>query len=928
MLVVVAKDPIVESANETLVEGRIDTVMGAVLIGWAYNQSNSQDSVAILVMCENRVVGKGLANHFRQDLLDGGIGSGEHGFAIKLDLSVCDGKTRQVAIVDEATGLPIPANPFQLKVDTKAAGKIDKIENGVIYGSFDFSNSNSAADCQVSVCVDGAPHCDVLCAKQDHTNICSFQCALPTSVFDGMPHYFEASIEGVSSSFKPHVEIFNAIQTPWQYLKNSAPENNYAQLSKTSSYRYDSLKNHLNHQKDNCLNVDYMTNIVTAHDVVVEGFIGRKIFPKLALPKVEKPTVSVIVPVYNNLEVTYHCIASSILAFNNTSYELIVIDDCSSDRTTEIETIVENLRVVRNQNNLGFLRSCNKAAQEASGEYVLFLNNDTEVTSGWLDEMIKTADNFNKVGAVGSKLIYPDGKLQEAGGIVWNTGKPWNIGNRQNPMDPKFSYARESDYLSGAALLVRRAVWEEVEGFSDEYAPAYYEDTDLAFKIRDAGYRTMYCPFSVVVHFEGMSNGTDLDSGIKKNQVVNAPKFRSKWRNAFRHNGKEGQELYKQMDRGNTARVLCIDYTVPKPDHDAGSYAVVQEMKLYQELGCKVTFAGLNFAHMGKYTDALQRKGVECISAPFYSSAQQFLQERGSEFDIVHIVRYDIAEQVIDLVKQFTTAKVIFNNSDLHFLREIRESLSKGDVELRGPLATRDRELRLMQKVDAILSYNEFEHAVILSHNLRADNIFKCPWVLEDKRSDVPFENREGIAFLGGFNHLPNIDSVHYFVTKVMPEIRKRKANIKFHVYGSNVPKEIEDLACEDVIIEGFVESLGTVFHTCRVFVAPLLSGAGIKGKVLESIAYGVPTVLSPVAVEATGLVTGYSTLVSDSPAEWAENILRLYEEKEVWKSYSDNASLLAKREYSIENGLSKFGTILDYLEIFPAHREVSLFGK
>lgn len=925
-MLAVENNSAVESKNEMLSEGRIDTVVGAVLIGWAYNQSSATIPLGVRVMCENKVVGHGIANIFRQDLLDRSIGSGKHGFAIDLDVSVSDGKKHQITIVDEATGLPIPTNTFQLKVETKAIGKIDKVENGLIHGSFDFNILPDVAEHQITVHIDGVPHADVRCVRQDHTNIFGFHCPLPSFVFDGMPHYIEASITGLSTSFKPHIETFNSILTPWKYIYKSSLKNNYAQLSRTSSYRYDSLRNHISSQKSISSKKSSLENIIIAHDVVVEGFIDRKNYPKLSLPLVEKPIVSIIVPVYNNFPITYHCIASNILAFNNTNYEVIIVDDCSTDKTTEIEDIIANVKVVRNDSNLGFLRGCNKAAKSATGEYILLLNNDTEVTSGWLDEMVDTAIRFNKVGAVGSKLIYPDGKLQEAGGIVWNNGKPWNIGNRENPQDSKFNYVRESDYLSGAALMVKRSVWEELDGFSDEFAPAYYEDTDLAFKIRDAGYRTMYCPSSVVIHFEGMSNGTDLDSGIKKNQVINAPKFRSKWRNAYQHNGVEGKDLHIQKDRGNSARVLMIDYAVPKPDHDAGSYAAIQEMKLLQELGCKITFAPANFAHMGAYTNELERQGVECVYAPFYTSMQQFIQERGGEYDVVYITRYDIAISVIDQVRKFTNAKVVFNNADLHFLRELREALSKGDTDLEGPLATRDKELSLMRKVDAVLSYNELEHAVITSHNLRSNNIFKCPWVLESKKSRISFAERKGIAFLGGFGHAPNCESVQYFVNKVMPIIRKRRPGLTFHIYGSNVTKDIQALSADDIIVEGFVESLDSVFESCRVFVAPLLSGAGIKGKVLESIAYGVPSVLSPIAIEATGLVDQHSALVAITKEEWADSVLELYDSQHRWDELSANASVLAKRVYSKENGMREFRKVLDYIEVYPANRAVSLF--
>ena len=165
--------------------------------------------------------------------------------------------------------------------------------------------------------------------------------------------------------------------------------------------------------------------------------------------------------------------------------------------------------------SLGFVRGCNKGADRARGEYVVFLNNDTEPAFKWLDELVESFALFDRVGLAGSKLLYPDGRLQEAGGIVWKNGNPWNYGRLANPFDPRFSYTRQADYLSGAAVLIPTKLWKAVGGFSDEFAPAYFEDTDLAFKVREAGYKTLLVATSIVYHFEGVTSGTDVSSGAK-----------------------------------------------------------------------------------------------------------------------------------------------------------------------------------------------------------------------------------------------------------------------------------------------------------------------------------------------------------------------------------------------------------------------------
>jgi GT2 family glycosyltransferase len=179
---------------------------------------------------------------------------------------------------------------------------------------------------------------------------------------------------------------------------------------------------------------------------------------------------------------------------------------------------------------LGFLHSCNRAAQEARGEYLLFLNNDTQVQGGWLDHMLALFGRDDQVGLVGAKLLFPNGRLQEAGGIVWRDGSGYNYGRYDDPSKPEYNHVREVDYCSGACIMIEAPLFQQLGGFDARYAPAYYEDTDLAFRVRQAGRKVLYQPKAVVVHHEGVSNGIDTCSGIKAYQVVNQAKFRERWR--------------------------------------------------------------------------------------------------------------------------------------------------------------------------------------------------------------------------------------------------------------------------------------------------------------------------------------------------------------------------------------------------------------
>ena len=229
------------------------------------------------------------------------------------------------------------------------------------------------------------------------------------------------------------------------------------------------------------------------------------------------PMVSIVIPCYNQVHYTYACLQSILEFTKDVTYEVIIADDVSTDATAELSRYAEGLVICRNETNQGFLRNCNQAAKAARGKYIMFLNNDTKVTEGWLSSLVNLIESDSTIGMVGSKLVYPDGRLQEAGGIIWSDGSGWNYGRLDDPDKAEYNYVKDVDYISGAAILLSTALWKQIGGFDQRFAPAYCEDSDLAFEVRKAGYRVVYQPLSKVIHFEGVSNGTDVNgTGLKR----------------------------------------------------------------------------------------------------------------------------------------------------------------------------------------------------------------------------------------------------------------------------------------------------------------------------------------------------------------------------------------------------------------------------
>ncbi len=884
--------------------------------GWVYTPNDPDRLIKVRVLAGGQVAGEVLAAAFRQDLKSAGHGTGKYGFELSLEILDNMPDALLIHFIDAQSNAPLDETLVVFGNETPAQINICQLDQNGIRGTIHAPEGQCQQGDVVCVFADNAFVASAPCHASADESKFVFRMHLPATLYDGNPHVFDVEIAGRSSRCDLVTDILPAVPTPWSVIRDSSIAHGYAGLSRLAAWRYDALRSHVRSAVSASDPNEYLANITQAHDVVVEGYTARRHFPVLSLPPSDNPVVSIIIPVYNQFALTYHCLASLILSAGQQSFEVIVVDDCSTDQTLEINGIVSNLKVIRNDENQGFLLNCNKAAEMASGEYVAFLNNDTEVLAGWLDELVDVFDRFSGVGAVGAKLIYPDGRLQDAGGLVWDNGVPWNVGHGQNAEAPEYNYVRDVDYLTGAALMVHKTAWHAVEGFSAEYIPAYYEDTDLAFKLRDAGYRTLYSPHARVVHFEGMSNGTSLERGVKRYQALNAAHFTNTWKTAFSGNGQEGVEPGLAKDRNRTLRVLMVDHAVPAIGQDAGSYAAVQEMRLMIALGCKITFLPCSLEHRGIHVEYLQKMGVECIHAPFFVSVNEFLRRRGQEFDAVYVTRYDIAERLLPNVRELTHAKVLFNNADLHFLRELRGVFASGETDTSGAEATKQRELAVMRDVDAVLSYNDTEQAIIASHLMRDDHVFTCPWVLSEEGTRQGFAERTDIAFMGGFGHPPNIEAVHYFVEKILPLLHQKQPEIRLHIWGSRIPESLSNLDGERIIVEGYAETLADVFDHCRVFIAPLQSGAGIKGKVLDSVAYGVPTVLSPIAAEATGLVHNVSTLIASTPEQWAHEIGRLYTDPVLWEQLTAEASTLVQTTYSFAQGLTKMRAVFEYLEL------------
>ncbi|MBK7002147.1 MAG: glycosyltransferase [Rhodoferax sp.] len=633
----------------------------------------------------------------------------------------------------------------------------------------------------------------------------------------------------------------------------------------------------------------------------------------LTLTPAEAPLVSIIIPVHNKHLYTFTCLKSIVADSFAKGYEVIVVDDHSEDETDEMLALISGVRVVRNSGERGFVASCNLGAANATGEYLVFLNNDTIVQSGWLNNLLAVFQHFPSAGLVGARLVYPDGRLQEAGGIIWRDGSAWNDGRGDSADKPEYSYVREVDYCSAACVAIPRQLFEDIGRFSAEFSPAYYEDVDLAFKVRAANKRVYYQPAAKIVHFEGASLGTSTLSGLKGFQVLHRQKLHEKWKRQLITHRINGSAPHLERERGTWKRVLVVDKVMLTPDQDSGSLRMFKLLEELVGLHVKVVFATLYLDDREPYKGMLQQSGIMVICQPHYWGVREYLEKHGTELDAVLLSRVDVAEQLTDVVRQTApAAMLLFDTVDLHFLREERMAeLHKNAAMAKAAQERKQLEIGLMRKADVTLVVSSFEKE-LLTHECPDLRVEVVSNIHDIHGCSAGFEQREGLLFIGGFNHPPNVDAVLYFVREILPLVQQELGSVKTWIIGSNPTSEILELASDTVIVEGFVEDVSGHFAKTRLSIAPLRYGAGVKGKINMSMAYGVPVVATSMAAEGMSLTDGLDVMVGDDAQSFAHAVIDLYTNKEVWNVLSANSMRNIEQHFSRRVARQTLQTILE----------------
>jgi GT2 family glycosyltransferase/glycosyltransferase involved in cell wall biosynthesis len=626
----------------------------------------------------------------------------------------------------------------------------------------------------------------------------------------------------------------------------------------------------------------------------------------LDFQKSPNPVVSVILVLFNRAELTLACLRS-LLENTSDNIEVIIVDNASSDLTPRLLDRIRGARIIRNSENRNFLLAVNQAAREASGRYLLLLNNDAQLLPGSLRAAVQTLQSGPDIGAVGGRIILFDGSLQEAGSILWRDGSCLGYGRGDNPFASAYMFRRDVDYCSGAFLLTPRSVWQQLGGFDEAFVPAYYEETDYCARLWENGLRVVYEPAASLLHYEFASSkptrATELQA---RHQEVFARRHAVLLQR--RPAASLDEVLVARMSDapGKPAqpRILFIDDRAPHPWLGSGFPRARTIVLALRKRGYFVTLfpmAVLEEDWATLYSD-LPRE-IEVMNEMGPQLLEAFVRHRRGYYDVViisrpHNMNYlkPILDEHPDWFKDTSIiydAEALFAPRDVA-LRQMRgEQLSEAEIE-----QIYQDEIGLTSVADAVIAVSELDRAEFRNHGVAQVHLLgHC---LEPVPTLTPFDRRRGFLFVGAIHEeaSPNGDSMIWFLSEIWPQIQARLgSDIPLTIAGINCSDKVSSLAGPSVRITGYLDDITSLYESARVFVAPTRYAAGIPHKVHEASARGLPVVATPLLARQLNWSDGKEIRVAEDAAAFAEKCVELHEQPELWTRTRDAALAAIRRE-------------------------------
>ncbi|HEY7562781.1 MAG TPA: glycosyltransferase [Gaiellaceae bacterium] len=615
----------------------------------------------------------------------------------------------------------------------------------------------------------------------------------------------------------------------------------------------------------------------------------------LAVSTVDTPLVSVVMVTHGAGETAVKAV-KALIENTDEPFELVIVDNPSGDRTAAaLKENIQGATIVENEDNVGFARASNQGADLCSGHFLCFLNPDSFVQPGWLRPLLQAFERNESVGVAVPLFLHEDGRVQEAGSALDSRGVAFSVGDGEDASSFSVRFPRPIDFGSAACLVVRADLFDEVDGFDPVYTPAYYEDADLCFRLNARGYITVYEPDSRVVHLRGGSTPR-----ARRLTWMNRRIFLERWRDRLElrkplRADQDNPRMHPaHRDAEQLERILVIDDRVPHHDRGSGDPRMAKLVAEVADLwpDARVTFLGAVPSNAERYAAPLLAQGIEVAVAD--DQVRQWFEQRRYHYSVVLVSRasnIDRFEQ--ELRRTQAQARRIYDIEALAFRREDDEQTAKLE-ELEGAG---------IGGADVVLCASEDEASYARD---RTDApVFVLPTYVDPLEHPPGYEDRAGVAFFGGFlagPGGPNEDAAAHLVRDVMPLLWERLPALEVEILGANPTPVVRELQGPRVNVVGFVPDPIDRLSRLRVHVHPLRIGAGIKLKLIDTMAAGLPFVTTPTGAEGLGLADLEDVLVAESPSDLTRLALELYENAGLWADVQGRLLDLVSRRFGRES--------------------------
>ena len=589
--------------------------------------------------------------------------------------------------------------------------------------------------------------------------------------------------------------------------------------------------------------------------------------------------------------------------------EIILVDNASTDRTHELLERINAVTVIRNNSNRHFLHGVNQAAAAARGRHLLLLNNDAQLLPGSLEAVLNVLDAEAAVGAVGGRIILPDGTLQEAGSIIWNDGTCLGYGRGRDPEDPDFMFRRDVDYCSGAFLATPRTVWERLGGFDPCYSPAYYEETDYCVRLWQEGLPVVYEPGAAVLHLEfgSAGNRSEVDALQQRNWAIFRERH-AEWLHKQHSPSPDNTLLASRRLRPGSRRVLLIEDRLPKPALGSGYPRAHRMLRELAAAGSEVVLFPM-FRHAENWAEARAVTGptVQVMLRAGADDLRRFLLSRRGAFDGIIVCRPHNMQAFLEAAGAdrpglLGHARLIYDAESVFAARAALAAEARGE-SISEPSKAIAQEIALSHAADEVLSVSSGELEILRKHGV--GNVSLLGHALDDETTQTPFHEREGFVFLGAVpdDQSPNADSLLWFAREVLPLLRERmgQPQLRLKVVGRVEAQAIRALDGDAFELIGQKPDLGSMLSLARVMVVPTRYAAGLPHKVHHAAILGVPMVVTELIRRQLGWEANGEVLTGSGPLAFAEACARLHANSELWTGLRERALQRARAECSPE---------------------------